>query len=198
MARLRVGLEEGKTWTFATAVDWPGWSRRGKGTDAAIEELEAYRGRYEKAVGVKVGDKNPDVIGRVPSGMGADFGAPMEVGPWDHEPPDAEKAVGLLRSCWEYFDVVVARSPLELKKGPRGGGRDRDKMVHHVREAERSYAPKVGVRVPIRTPWPEQRDMIASALLDAKVARPWPVRYGLQRVAWHVLDHAWEIEDKQP
>ena len=24
----------------------------------------------------------------------------------------------------------------------------------------------------------------------------WPVRYAARRIAWHVLDHAWEIEDK--
>jgi hypothetical protein len=24
----------------------------------------------------------------------------------------------------------------------------------------------------------------------------WPARYYVRRAAWHVLDHAWEIEDR--
>jgi len=24
----------------------------------------------------------------------------------------------------------------------------------------------------------------------------WPTRYAAHRVAWHALDHAWEIEDR--
>ena len=24
----------------------------------------------------------------------------------------------------------------------------------------------------------------------------WPVRYAIRRAAWHVLDHAWELEDR--
>jgi hypothetical protein len=27
-------------------------------------------------------------------------------------------------------------------------------------------------------------------------SKPWPARYAIRRIAWHVLDHAWEIEDK--
>ena len=26
--------------------------------------------------------------------------------------------------------------------------------------------------------------------------KKWPVRYAARRVAWHALDHAWEIEDR--
>jgi hypothetical protein len=26
----------------------------------------------------------------------------------------------------------------------------------------------------------------------------WPPRYVVRRAAWHVLDHAWEIEDRIP
>jgi hypothetical protein len=35
-----VFLERGRTWTFASALDWPGWCRRAKGGDeAALEAL---------------------------------------------------------------------------------------------------------------------------------------------------------------
>jgi hypothetical protein len=26
--------------------------------------------------------------------------------------------------------------------------------------------------------------------------RRWPARYAAHRIAWHALDHAWEIEDR--
>jgi len=28
------------------------------------------------------------------------------------------------------------------------------------------------------------------------VPKGWPPRYAAARIAWHALDHAWEIEDK--
>jgi hypothetical protein len=84
-----------------------------------------------------------------------------------------------------------------LRKGPRGGGRDRDKIVDHVSEAERAYAPKAGIRVPPRTPWPEHREIILTGLrADDPAGAKWPLRYLIRRMAWHVLDHAWEIEDR--
>jgi hypothetical protein len=27
-------------------------------------------------------------------------------------------------------------------------------------------------------------------------ATGWPARYGARRIAWHALDHAWEIQDR--
>jgi hypothetical protein len=198
---LRVALEEGKTWTFATAVDWPGWCRRGKGIEAAIEELDSYRDRYRSIVGETLPAGSIEVIGRVAGGGGTDFGAPMETGPWDYEPvnkADADRLGRILQACWSYFDGVVAASPAELRKGPRGGGRDRDNMVDHVREAERSYGSRFGVRVPPRTLWPEQRALLLATLTDQPADARWPLRYAVRRVAWHVTDHAWEMEDRRP
>lgn len=76
-------------------------------------------------------------------------------------------------------------------------GRDRDTMVDHVREAERGYATKIGVPVPPRTAWSEQREMIAARLLQGSADARWPGSYSARRVAWHVLDHAWEMEDRR-
>jgi hypothetical protein len=28
------------------------------------------------------------------------------------------------------------------------------------------------------------------------VPKGWPPRYAARRIAWHALDHAWEIEDR--
>ena len=210
-----VYLEQGRTWTFACAVDWPGWARRGKGDRAALEELLAYADRYAAVV--------PDfapgelrVVGRVPGTATTDFGAPDAQGPWDEPPADgavpaeggllpeggllAERGLlaARLEACWAAFDQVVASASAELRKGPRGGGRDRDDIVRHVQEAERSYGRKLGVAVPPRTPWDEQRAAFTAAVRAGAPAGRWPVRYAVRRFAWHVLDHAWEIEDKDP
>jgi len=198
-ATTRISLESGKTWVFATALDFPGWCRRGKGEEPAIDVLLDYAGRYARVAGPDFAPGEVRVIGRVASDMSADFGAPGVPGPWDDEPlpPDeAERLTGLLESAWRYFDGVAATAPAQLRKGPRGGGRDRDAIIDHVREAERSYGRKVGARVPPRTAWEQQRAAIATALRTEDPDGAWPLRYAIRRLAWHVLDHAWEIEDK--
>lgn len=201
MGRTPVYLESGRTWTFASAVDWPGWSRRGKGEAAALEALADYADRYTAAVGEKV-TADFEVVGQLPGSPTTDFGAPDAVGDWDRTPVGSEEAARLatlLDRIWTAFDAAVATSAAELTKGPRGGGRDRDGIVSHVREAERSYGRKFDVRVPPRTPWPEQRAEILTAIRAGSVdGTKWPLRYAVRRTAWHVLDHAWEIEDKQP
>jgi hypothetical protein len=200
MAETRVYLEVGKTWAFACAVDWPGWARKGKGIESALETLQDYQGRYASVVGRPFRPGTLDVIGQVQGNATTDFGAPAIVGEWDVDPLDkgeAKRQSGLLTKCWEYFDRVVARAPAELRKGPRGGGRDRDKIVDHVREAERgAYGPRFGIRVPPRTPWRDQREAIVAGVLASTAGTKWPLRYAVRRTAWHVLDHAWEIEDR--
>ncbi|HEU5034872.1 MAG TPA: hypothetical protein VFT62_08975 [Mycobacteriales bacterium] len=194
-----VYLEVGARWTFACAIDWPGWCRRGKGEEAAIEELVAYATRYTEAIGQPVDARDLRVIGRVPGDKTTDFGAPHIIGPTDDGPlaPDeAHRITGLVVACWDAFDRGVATAPATLRKGPRGGGRDRDQIADHVREAERAYASKAGVRIPPRTPWPDQRRMLAEVLRAGAPDGSWPMRYAARRIAWHVLDHLWEIEDK--
>jgi hypothetical protein len=195
----RVSLETGKTWVFAIALDWPGWCRRGKGEEAALETLSEYAARYRRLVGPAFKPGELEVIGSIKSDMHADFGAPGVAGPWDAEAlttKEADRMTSLLEKCWHGFDKVVATAPGELAKGPRGGGRDRDPIVDHVREAERAYGRKLGAQVPPRTPWSEQREAIAEVLRRPPEGQKWPVRYGLTRLAWHVTDHLWEIEDK--
>ena len=94
-----------------------------------------------------------------------------------------------------------------MRKGPRGGGRDRDELVEHLLVAEAAYARRIGIKVarPERrdtgatVPW---RDQIEAALRRARSSEPtsttaWPPRYAARRIAWHTLDHAWEIEDRR-
>lgn len=191
-AAVKVLIETGARWYWASAIDHPGWCRRGKGEEAALEELLSYGDRYARVVpGVQVG--KVVVVDRV-TGPPMNEWAPTVPGPGEDAVPSTQD-LKALRQCWHAFDSVVARSTQTLRKGPRGGGRDRDQIVDHVREGERAYGRKIGVRVRPGTPWDEQRARILDGL--TKPEGPWLPGYAVRRIAWHVLDHAWEIEDKQ-
>jgi hypothetical protein len=112
----------------------------------------------------------------------------------------------LVRASWDVFDRVSAASPASLRKGPRGGGRDRDKMINHVLESEASYGRQLGVKhKPPALGDTEAIEALRSDLLGvlgsasdgrARTPKGWPHRYATRRIAWHVLDHAWEMEDR--
>jgi hypothetical protein len=211
MAGTEVALEVGRRRTFARALDWPGWCRAGRDEEGALAALEAARLRYQ-AVTDRAGvpfpaRTNPLVIERLPGDGTTDFGAPGKVAEADRRPLAAREALRqaeLVAAAWTVFDEIVANAPLRLRPGPRGGGRDRDAIAAHVREAEWSYARSLGLRPP--TPdTPDAVLLLRSLILDmlgqpsdggAATATGWPVRYGAARIAWHVLDHAWEIEDR--
>lgn len=200
MTAARVYLEEGARSVFAVSLDWPGWCRRADTADGALDEHDAYRVRYADKIGGRFDPGPLEVVGTIPGNRTTDFGAPDARGPWDVEDlsaSDLQRQVGLLGDCWSGFDRVVAISSEALRKGPRGGGRDRDAIVDHVREAERSYGRKIGVRMPPRSEWSEQRTAIAAALLARLSETAWPIGHAIRRLAWHVLDHAWEVEDKR-
>ncbi len=199
MATSRVYLEEGARSVFAVSLEWPGWCRRAKTADLAIAALEDYRDRYAKIVTDSFQPSSFEIVGTVKGNATTDFGAPDARGPWDEEALTAQelsRQLAVLQDCWNYFDAVVENAPPTLRRGPRGGGRDRDEIVDHVREAERAYCSRVGFRVAPRTPWDEQRDVVLTTLRSATASAQWPVAYAIRRCAWHIVDHAWEIEDK--
>jgi hypothetical protein len=195
-----VYLEVGSKKVFACAVDWVGWARAGKTEEEALDALADYLDRY-RVVPERAGITFPanhtfDVVERVTGNAGTDFGAPGVVPLLDLPPlkkAQAVKLAKLVEASWWTLDSVVKGAPAALRKGPRGGGRDRDKVVEHVSEAEKSYAAKM-----LLPPKERDRESIAVALQTAvgHVEWKWPPRYLARRVAWHVLDHAWEIEDK--
>jgi hypothetical protein len=189
----------GKKRVFAVSLDWPGWCRQGKTIEQAIEELENYRARYEKIVPALGPLGEISVIGEVDGDGTTEFGAPNILGPWDEFPASQAnrlRQMEILVSSWTYFDNVIKKAPANLAKGPKGGGRDRDEVAAHVQEAERAYGRKIGVRVPPRTPWPQQRVEILNRLKLGAEGAGWPQEYAVRRIVWHVIDHAWEIEDK--
>ena len=207
---IQVGIETTDTKVFASALDWPGWSRAGRTEAAALEALAAVRARYAAVVHLATiagpGDGPLEVVERLPGNATTSFGAPAIVFAADREPADEQEAArlaSLVAAAFTTLDTVVAAAPAELRKGPRGGGRDRDGVVEHVRGAHGGYLrPTVG-REPVGTGDAERR-----ATMLAVIGRPsdgtppegakWPQRYAARRIAWHALDHAWEIEDRTP
>lgn len=208
----RVYLELGSKKVFACSVDWPGWCRIGKSEELALDTLQDYTPRYQviaERAGLPFAPGVQVVVERVKGDTTTDFGSLSAIPELDAEPvevAEAERAVALLRASWAILGEVAAASPAELRKGPRGGGRDRDPMVDHVIEAERAYARKIGVRhKPLKddAALAVMRDEIAEVLARPSDGGPlvpggWPARYTVRRMAWHVIDHIWEMQDRTP
>ena len=216
MPRIEIGEEVGAKKTFVWAIDWPGWSRGGKDAALAIESLiehaAALRDRRQGSRPDVPAGRRPTTsrpIDSVPGGAGTDFGVPSAITDADRRPTTAAEAERLAeprRGGVGLFDRVVAAAPAELRKGPRGGGRDRDKMVGHVIEADHAYAREIGLQLPApsladRAAVEAERAAVLEVLRQPSDGSPladrkWTARYAARRIAWHALDHAWEIEDR--
>jgi hypothetical protein len=207
---IAIFIEPGHKWVFASALDWPGWARRGRTEDLAVQALQNYLPRYAPIV-ARAGLDSPagdlTITERHPEpGANADFGSLHEIAPSERRalPPEAgSRFAALLEAAWATFDELSGSAPDHLRKGPRGGGRDTAQIVAHVREAEVIYARKMGLprdKAAAGDQVAALRAGIAAALRDpASLAAPqngWPLRYAGRRIGWHVVDHLWEIEDK--
>ena len=213
--RITIGVESTPKRVFASALEWPGWCRAGRDEASALADLAASADRYAavaREARIPFPPVTPDelaVVEHRPGTPTTAFGAPDVVFILDSRPthgPDGERLAALVRAAWLILERVAAAAPAALRKGPRGGGRDRDAIVAHVVSAENAYARRVGLRLPE----PDPRDLgavaVARATIGEALARPtdggpipggrWPARYAARRIAWHVLDHAWEIEDR--
>ncbi len=221
--KIDVYLEVGKKRTFAGAVEWPGWCRSGRNEATALKALVAYGPRYARVVSAARlkfrAPGNPAafaVIERVAGDATTDFGAPG-VAPFSDKRPvddgDLERFRALLKACWKTFDKAVsAAQGKELAKGPRGGGRELKAMVEHVLGADGAYLARLGWKLTLGEQDDPRKELavVREAILDALVAAArgetpaqgprgglrWSPRYFVRRVAWHVLDHGWEIEDR--
>jgi hypothetical protein len=219
-----VYLEVGPKKTFACALEWPGWCRSGKDEPAALEAFLAYASRYRAAIGPGFGFEVPtpdelEIVERIPGGSGTDFGVPSAEASADARAvhrAELERLSGILEASWATFDAAAAKAAgHELRKGPRGGGRDREKIIDHVLEAEVAYAKQIGVPSATATArdvapadrMAAVRTIALAAMTDRARGVPppenprrtsayWSVRYFARRSAWHALDHAWEIEDR--
>ena len=121
-----------------------------------------------------------------------------------------EKLTALTQAAWHLFEHVAMAAPPVLRKGPRGGGRDRDAIIEHVRQTELLHARMLGIKE--RPPLPgdgtavtrlrarilAEIEAIATAAQGADLPPSRrPALFVARRTAWHALDHAWEIQDRQ-
>jgi hypothetical protein len=220
---IEVYVEETPKRAFASAIDWPGWSRGGRNAEEALATLLTYAPRYAGAIASsEIGFDTPrevyelNVVERLPGDSGTEFGMPSvipRVASRGLDDAALERLIALLRAVWLAFDgTAEAARGVELRTGPRGGGRDLNKIVAHVFGAERAYLGALGGRNnELRDVHAEEMDVIRKAALDTLRERHegfeptpgprrkkplWSLRYFVHRSAWHALDHAWEIEDR--
>ncbi|HLI52402.1 MAG TPA: hypothetical protein VKU87_11425 [Thermomicrobiaceae bacterium] len=214
---LRVTLEigpKGKR-VVAVAPDWPGLERGAKTEDAAVERLLAYLPRYApvaKLAGMEsefAVAGSASVVERYPGNGSTDYwGVSFTFSDFDRQPmsrDELERELRLMRGCWAFFDEVRSKVSPEMRKGLRGGGRDRDRIIRHTIVAEYDMAKKVGIRIPSDAEITEDsltayRDDYCRTIrefhTEGKMARSWPLRYLIRHSAYHTLDHSWEMEDK--
>ena len=218
--RTRVTVEigpKGKK-VVAVAPDWPGLERGAKTGEDAIERLRSYFPRYSRVAKLAEMDaefdtiKNVEVVEQYPGTGSTDFwGISFAFSSIDKQGmsgDELERELTLLRACWTFFDAVRSRVSAELRRGPRGGGRDRDHIVRHTLGVEQDWAGGVGVATPDDVLLTDEglrtyrdaycqgiRDYHAQGRMAGKQAK-WPLRFLIRHTAFHTLDHAWEMEDK--
>ena len=217
---MRVMLEigpKGKK-VVAIAPDWPGLERGAKTEEAALERLLSYVPRYApmaKLAGMEdsfASITDTAVVERFPGTGSTDFwGISFAFSSIDQQPMSDEEVareLTLMQACWTFFDDVRSQVSAEMQKGPRGGGRDRDRIISHTFAAEQDWAKGVGVLTPHGAMLTDEglkthRDSYCQAIRDyhsqgkmaGKMAK-WSLRYLIRHTAFHTLDHAWEMEDK--
>jgi hypothetical protein len=223
MNQYSVTLETGKKRTFASALDWPGWTRSGRDESEALHALLAYGPRYQQAIlAARVNFHPPTntsefkVTERLTGNSTTDFGAPGIAPSVDSSPVDTaalQRSLNILQACWGYFgEVVESADGKNLRKGPRGGGRSLVQIVEHVIDSHYSYLGMIYYHEPHEKKNDLAGDLKAiihadeqALVLAASAEMPktgprggvlWKPRYFVRRAAWHILDHTWEIQDK--
>jgi hypothetical protein len=215
--KIRVMLEIGPKGKQVAAVapDWPGLERGAKTGEAAIERLLSYLPRYATVAKLAGMDAafaaitTVDVVEHYPGTGSTDFwGISFAFSGIDRQDMSSEaldRELTLMQACWTFFDDVRSRVSAEMQKGPRGGGRDRDHIVRHTVGTEQDWAKKIGVLTPQDAMLTDEglnahRDAYCNAIrafhAQGKMARTWPLRYLIRHTAFHTMDHAWEMEDK--
>jgi len=221
--QLSVYLEIGQKRTFAGALDWPGWCRSGGDKDSALQALFDYGPRYlnvlrTSGLGFHVPTKVSDFVvrERLKGNATTDFGAPGLAPSSDAELVNAmelQRFQKLLKACWRTFDKIVETATGKtLRTGPRGGGRTLEGIVQHVLGSDAGYLTSVGWKLQKSEEGVSgiQLDLTRQAIIRALTAsvrgeipakgprggKRWSPRYFVRRIAWHILDHAWEIEDR--
>jgi hypothetical protein len=219
----RIFIEAGQKKTFAGSLEWPGYCRWGQNEQAAIQSLVDCGARYARVLeGSGLSFRPPAaladllVVEHQAGSSTTDFGAPDAILSSDHKPLQAGEVDffrTILQACWQAFDrAVLAARGQDLRKGPRGGGRDLEKILNHLIEGDRAYLGRLAWKFSPDQASPPDAELarIRQAILAAMQAaqngdlpaqgprggKVWPLRFFVRRTAWHTLDHTWEIEDR--
>ncbi len=214
---LRVILEVGKKRkVVAGAMDWPGLDRWGTSEDDALEKLLSYLPRYA-SVAERAGlaaafarQRAVEVVERVLGSSSTDFWGvahvPSQIEREVLATADLERRLDLVRAAWATFDDVAGRVSADLRPGARSAGRSRDQIIRHVILNEPDqFSRKVEVRTPFDAVLAAgglaahrlaYLDAIRAYNAEGKPARSWPIQFLVRRTAQHVMDHAWEMEDR--
>ena len=204
--------------SVAFSIDWPGWSRGGRTAELALETLESYRARYRPVADLAGMAAEFDAAGplevvedKVGTGSVDFWGISFSPSSTEHGPMTEaalERGFTLLRACWAFFDGVAARVSPEMRKGPRGGGRDRNRIIRHtIRTESEDFAKQVGLRIPEEGALSpdglrQHRETYVAAMRAYNAGevtrrmRSWTLPFLIRHSAFHTLDHAWEMEDK--
>ena len=204
--------------SVAFSLDWPGWSRGAKTAALALDTLESYRERYLPVATLAGMTSEFDAAGsievvedRVGTGSVDFWGISFSPSATEHGPmgeAELERGITLLRASWAFFDGVAARVSPEMRKGPRGGGRDRDRIIRHtIRTESEDFAKQVGLRIPEEAALSpdglrRHRETYVAAMRAYNAGhvprrmRSWTLPFLIRHSAFHALDHAWEMEDK--
>jgi hypothetical protein len=220
---MNIYLEIGQKKVFAAALDWPGLARPGRDQPTALQSLYDYAPRYAHILQSTNLDFHAPadptaftIIERLPGDATTDFGALGAIPSADTQPvtdDDLQRFQILLHAYWQAFDATVQNAiGRELRKGPRGGGRELDAIIEHVLGADASYLSSLGwkFKQPKDASLTEQLPQLRQAILEGLAASirgeipptgprgglRWPPRYFIRRSAWHLLDHLWEIQDR--
>ena len=154
-----------------------------------------------------------EITERVTGSAMTDFGA-LDVAPaLDSKPITAAKLgrlTTLTRAAWQMFEQAATTAPRVLRKGPRGGGRDRDAIIEHVSQTEVLHARMPGIKerpllpgdiaavTRLRARILAEIEASATAAHGADLPRSRrPALFVARRTAWHAVDHAWEIQDRK-
>lgn len=220
---VRVMLEHGRKKVVAVAYEWPGWERSGRSDEDALARLEAYRSRYAQLV-ARAEAASPgiaadfaaagplEVVDHQPAAGTTDyFGVSGRSATEEHGTLPAatlERRIALLEAAWAWFDELAVTISPELRQSPRQQGRTRDRVVRHTRYAEPDMARKAGVRTDPETLLDPDAHAARAVHRAAYVAglracntgsgmaRSWTLQFTIRRTLFHVLDHGWELQDK--
>jgi hypothetical protein len=223
MNNIPVVLEIGTKRTFASALEWPGWSRSGKTEAAAITALLEYAPRFARAMNAAgIPFRAPlelaafEIIERLPGNATTDFGGLGAVPAYDLQPLEEiefDRQLAILDACWLELDAAsAAASEKNLRLGPRGGGRQLAEMLRHLADSQIAYFSQLGWKVQgISFASPAEKiawlraeiplALSASARgelpsIGSRGGKRWSARNFVRHSAWHILDHSWEIEDR--